>query len=316
MMAILPRVRGRHLLGVLIALLLGCAAPAHAQERPFASWSFWNARVPNDAPRDSMSALLVADLQRQVRAYGGAWMNTDRYAMPVYEVGADQPTVPVRPVSGNPDLAEQFAAVPLPEAARGAFGTDRSAIVWQRATNTLWEFWRLGRDEDGGWHAHWGGRITNVSNATGIFRRPFGVSAGGVSLLGGMIRPNELASGVIGHALGISVPDVTAQVFRWPANRTDGRALGGIPMGTRFRLDPSLDVEALGLTPAATAIALAVQRYGMVVKDTGGVVAFYGEDPASIGSNPYPELFDGLTPSQMLAGFPWDRLQVLAVPSR
>jgi hypothetical protein len=136
-------------------------------------------------------------------------------------------------------------------------------------------------------------------------------------LLGGLIRVADLHAGHIDHALAIGIPNVKAGSFVWPAQRTDGNSEHptAIPEGTRFRLDPALDVNALGLPPAGRTIALAAQRYGIVVRDIAGAVTLYAEDPAPTHTNPYPSLFGNLYPNEVLARFPWSRLQVAALPS-
>ena len=109
-----------------------------------------------------------------------------------------------------------------------------------------------------------------------------------------------MLSGHIDHALAIGIPRVSAGVVVPPATRTDGKALvGGLPMGTRLRLDPTLDVAALHLPPVAAMIAVAAQRYGMVVRDTSGSVSFYAEETVGRKSA-WPWLLGGLSPSQLL----------------
>ncbi len=49
-------------------------------------------------------------------------------------------------------------------------------------------------------------------------------------------------------------------------------------------------------------IAEAAQRYGIVVQDRSGVVAFYAEDPSPMRHNPYPSIYGGQYPNQILAG--------------
>ena len=58
-------------------------------------------------------------------------------------------------------------------------------------------------------------------------------------------------------------------------------------------------------------MAEAAQRYGIVIRDRAGVVAFYGQDPTPTGKNPYRSIFRNRSPSQLLAKFPWRRLRVL-----
>jgi hypothetical protein len=61
-------------------------------------------------------------------------------------------------------------------------------------------------------------------------------------------------------------------------------------------------------------IARAAQRYGMVVRDqTGHGISLWAEVPsgASGTGNSFSRLLGGKSPGEILANFPWDRLQVL-----
>ena len=82
-------------------------------------------------------------------------------------------------------------------------------------------------------------------------------------------------------------------------------------MGARFRLPATLDVSKLGLPPAGAIIARAVQQYGLVVRDSAAAVTLVAQDPVNLPANPYPALFGGLRPDQLLARFPWSKLQAL-----
>jgi hypothetical protein len=79
----------------------------------------------------------------------------------------------------------------------------------------------------------------------------------------------ELRAGHINHALALAIPHAAAGVYAFPAQRTDGndRDAGAIPEGTRFRLNPKLDISSLHLPPFTRMVATAVQRYGMIVRD-------------------------------------------------
>jgi hypothetical protein len=222
-------------------------------------------------------------------------------------------------------LQRQIAAVPIPAGARPTAGTDRTLVVWQPSTDTAWELWQARQvprdplpwpDRTPGWHAVWGARVDHVSRASGVAPAPFGASASGLSVLGGLIRIHELRRGDIDHAIGLSIPQPKGGEFVPPANRTDGRhPEAPIPEGTRFRLDPSLDLGALHLPPVTMAIAVAAQRHGLILRDTAGAVVVYAEDPTPTGSNPYRRLFGGLTPGELMRRFPWDRLQVIRPPA-
>ena len=214
----------------------------------------------------------------------------------------------------NTTVQGWFNSVPLPADARPATGTDGELILWQPSTDTLWEFWQLHKDAGGQWHAAWGGRIDHASLSTGVYASHYGASASSMSLYGGEITVDEMRAGVINHALAMGVPN-TALRFVAPATYTDGKTGGGIPIGTRYQLDPSINVDSLGLSRTATIIAKAAQNYGIYVRETSGAVTFYAQDPSNLGSDPWPGLLGGLSPSQALAGFPFSKLRVIAPPA-
>lgn len=310
--------------------IAGCAAneEAHpsplAPERFFAPGSFWNQRLSPDAALDPRSGQLVAELRRQASAYGST-INTTRYSSPIYEVAADQPARRVQLDRDNsPLLQRAMDAVPIPDDARPAAGSDGNLVVWQPATDTMWEFWRLTREADG-WHADWGGRMRDVSSSPGHYRdladasgryyerRHWGATATSLPRAGGLMRLEEIEAGTIRHALAFSIPAARRELWSWPAQRTDGLLddPGAIPEGARFRLDPNLDVSALALPRMTRIMALAVQRYGMVLHNQAGAVAFYAEDPSPTGTNPYDALFSERRPAELMREFPWEHLQLL-----
>jgi hypothetical protein len=311
----------------LIATALGSGGGGAAKSAPsevpadlFARTSFWNTPLQPGAPLAPNSALLSASLVRQLRSYR-PWIATTAYSTPVYSVPAGQATVRVQldhPPSPNAAaLQRELDRVPMPAGARPAAGTDARMVIWQPATDTMWELWHVSYVSLGfgtGWHAGWGGVMHHVSRSTGVYRWPFGATASGLPLIGGLITLDDMRSGRIDHELALGVPRVQLEAFVPPANRTDGHYSGfpAIPMGTRFRLDPKLDVNSLGLPPVARMIALAAQRYGLIVRDGSGAVTFYAQDPTPTGSNPYPAWFGYQSPSKLLRNFPWSRLQVVS----
>lgn len=291
-------------------------SPFPAGMRLFSPTSIWNAALPALAPLDyrstRLSGALSAEVNREVSANTGPWINTDSWSVPVYTVGAAVPKVRVALDVGVTALQRDFEAVPMPPNARVAGGRDGTLTVYQPSTDSLWEFWLAHRDADG-WHARWGGKLDHVSTNPGFFGGAFGGSGTGLSLLGGLITVNEMRAGRIDHALALGIPNTAAGTFTWPAQRGDGRTVGpaGVPEGTHLRIDPSVNLTTLGLSRLGLAIARAAQRYGVVVRDTSGCVVFYAEDPITTGSNPYPQIF-GDYPNRLLRGFPWGRMQVVA----
>jgi hypothetical protein len=311
----------------LLAVATPTAAPA-AVVRPFALTGVWNAPLPDSTPLDPRSAELVGaigqEVTRELLAGSSPWINTTWCTTTVYTVPAGQPLVRVQLVHHLPDAALQSAwsAVPVPPGAIPSAGSDHEITIWQPSADRLWEFWHFGASTTGGWQAQWGGAMSRVHANPGYFsanawpgaQRWWGATATSLPLIGGLIRADELRQGHIDHALALALPITRAALYRWPAQRTDGRSTDAtsIVEGTRLRLDPTLDVAALRLAPVTAEIALAAQRYGILVRDTAPNIAFYAEAPT--GTNPYSGadgLYGGLRPDQLLAHFPWSRLQVV-----
>lgn len=302
------------------------ATPPALPEQVFAPTSFWYTPIPTNAPLHTNSAAFVAEFLRQKKAYyGTVSINTDSYASPVFVVGPDVPPVRVTEwdcqKKGWKDkaLAEQWSAVPMPSYAEQAKGTDAEMSIYQPSTDTLWEFWQA-RKTNGQWEACWGGRLQNASQSDGIFPNHYGTTATSLLFVGGQLTPEELQRGEIRHVMGIALVDAEKySVVSWPASRSDGynpkNAPNRIPEGLRFRLDPSVDVEALKMHPIGKIIAKAAQKYGFVVWDKGGAITLRAQNPKSYTAlgldNPYPALFKNAPVWSILQGFPWDKLQFL-----
>lgn len=303
------------------------AAPPRPPARLFDARSFWNAPLSGVSVDPSSPALvqsLVAEVQRETQTRVGPWIATSTSSTPLYRVGASQPRVRVhldaQGTPGEAALQRAFAAVPIPQHAKPAPGQDRHMTVWQPSTDRLWEFWQARRASDG-WHASWGGAIRRVSRSPGYYtasawpgaRRNWGATASSLPVIGGTMTMQELRRGSIHHALALALPAPRAAAFAWPAQRTDGTGdVTALPEGARLRLSPTVDVRSLHLPRLARMIAEAAQRYGLVVRDqTHKGISLFAEDPQGRQTTPYGRLFAGRSPLELLANFPWDRLEVL-----
>jgi hypothetical protein len=305
------------------------SASSSAPFRFFSWWSFWNQTVPASAPVDPSSPVSTAALAGEVAAETatgeGPWINTTKYSVPIYTVAANQPTVRVKldhlpPV---PALQSAWNAVPLPPSAHPASGTDGVLVIWQPSMDRLWEFERLVRRE-GRWRASWGGAMQHVSSNMGVYgpaawpgAKPWwGVSASSLSVAGGLISLEDLELGQINHAVAMAIPDVRESVYASPAHRDDGKSADplSLPEGAHLRLNPNLDLASLHLPRVTLMIAEAAQHYGIFVRDKGANVQFFAQDPTPTGTNPYAGLggyFEGKSPAQLLAAFPWSQLELL-----
>ena len=117
---------------------------------------------------------------------------------------------------------------------------------------------------------------------------------------------DELKTGRIDHALAINLPAPRAGMFAWPAQRTDGTGPPtALPEGARLRLDPTVDVSSLHLPKLTRMIALAAQRYGLVVRDqTHHGISLFGEVPTHAPGPAYRRYFRGRTPGAAAGQLP------------
>jgi hypothetical protein len=211
----------------------------------------------------------------------------------------------------------QFTKVPIPADAVPATGLDAELTVYSPSLDQLWEFWAATHRADG-WHACWGGRIDHVSTSAGFFPGGFGASASGLAVAGGMVTLADVQRGSIDHALALAIVDAAPWTnVSWPAQRSDGSpaSTSRIAEGTRFRLDPSVNVDGLALTPMAKMVAKAAQKYGFIVTDKAGAVSVVTESgndvQAKTGVNPWKAIL-GSTPNYLvMRNFPWNKLQAL-----
>jgi hypothetical protein len=199
--------------------------------------------------------------------------------------------------------------------------------VYQPSTDTLWEFERLTHLRDH-WQAVRGGIIADVSHSPGYYRNravrgrileqaQWGASATSLPLIAGTILISDLERGYIDHTLAIALPQACQGTFAWPAQRSDGKdpSINCVPEGAHMRLDPHLRLSSLHLPHITYEIALAAQRYGLIVRDTTKYdVAFFAQDPTPTAHNPYigvHGLYDNESPYKFLRRFPWSHLQLL-----
>ncbi|ROP26753.1 hypothetical protein [Pseudokineococcus lusitanus] len=280
------------------------------------------------APLHRDSQALVADVVHQVasRYKGVAAFNVRQYNVSAYQVPAGQRRVDVRfddcqkkgyvPRSmvgpGGP-----LVQVPVPDDAVPSPGGDRQLTIYSPDGDQLWELWKVSRTSQG-WQACWGGRLDRVSQSLGVFPGSTGASASGLSEAMGAVSAREVSTGRIRHAITLSLPEVAHRSsFSYPAQRSDGSTMrsSAPAMGTRFRLDPRLDVASLDLHPVAAAVARAAQTYGFIVGDRSGAVsvaALSGEpDRALTGVDPWADVLDGTASHAVMRDFPWERLQAL-----
>lgn len=304
----------------------------------FGLGSEWRRDV-SAAPVSANSAEVVANLAGQVAAhYGGvASFNVWEYNVPLYLADASTPRYDVAyhdwqgTGSTPPQLYDEaygahFRGVPIPPGAYAAAGTDAAIAVYDVAGDKMHELWYVDKAPTNQVvvppRAAWGGRLDDVSRAAGFYPHSMGTSATGMCLPGGVLYLEEMRRGLIGHALTLQVVEAAAShLYSYPAQRSDGFNPDGVPNrpteGQRFRMDPTVASFSIGLHPIAALICEAAKTWGFIVTDKSGSVAVVAEDGdvrrrATGGtSNPWDEFMGGKQPYEIMAGFPWHRLQAL-----
>lgn len=277
---------------------------------------------------DPNSRHYMTDILSQTAANQGiVTVNTEHYNSSFVVADADTPRhrLEFDNCQNKPDVPPglydgpaYFADVPVPEEAIPAKGTDGALAIWDPSTDQVWEFWQMKQTADGqGWSACWGGRLDDASKSNGTFPYPWGTSASGLVTVGSMISLKEAEAGKIEHAMSLGLKSIARSPIVVPANRTDGQSdsPSAPPMGTRLRLDPSVDVDALDLTPLGKAVAEAAQTYGFIVAETAHTVSIGAESgqmiEAETGKDPWEPILGDVPWYSQLENFPWDKVEVV-----
>ena len=144
---------------------------------------------------------------------------------------------------------------------------DRHALLIDKDACKLYELYALYPKSGGGWKAGSGAIWSLRSNAV----RPAGwtsADAAGLPIFPGLARYDEVARGVIDHALRFTV-EHTRRAYVYPARHyassSDDPSLP--PMGLRVRLKANVDIS--GFPRQARIVLQALKTYGMIVADNG-----------------------------------------------
>lgn len=268
--------------------------------------SFWNQPIPSGAATHPESDLivtkaLVEHASRANLANTDAWGIAQTFANPVsreYDVACTRY-----------DCGTQVR-FRIPAHAAPTTGSDHHLAVFDPSSGRELDMWVAEKTD--GWAA--GSRFTFPIAGSGpcaTGQRCNSAVAAGFSLMGGVIRPEEIAQGHIDHALVFTTPITKAGVIACPASHTDGKFdyPGAMPEGARIQLDPDFDVAATSWPAWKKTVARALQRYGAYLGDTGGTVAIRGEADLNRGYNAWA--MAGAPEGASLSDLPWGRMRVL-----
>jgi len=253
------------------AIASGHPLPGAARCPIFPASNPWNQRVDR-LPAASDSAALIASIGLDAPVhpdFGSGLYAGEPIGIPYAIVSARTHRVPVRF-----DYADEAdpGPYPLPPGVQieGGYASsrDRHVIVvdldachdyelYAAYPHDHWSYWTAGS-----------GAIFDLrSNRL----RPAGwtsADAAGLPILPGLVRYEEVAQGVIDHALRFTAP-CTARAYVYPARHYAPSCGSGLfpPMGLRVRLKAIVNISRLPYQ--ARIVAQALKRYGMILADNG-----------------------------------------------
>jgi hypothetical protein len=155
---------------------------------------------------------------------------------------------------------------PIPARPRIEGGSDRHLIIVDTSACRLYELYDAVHTSSG-WRAGSGAVWPLRSNGL----RPdswTSADAAGLPIFPGLVRYDEVAAGVILHALRFTAPS-TCSGHIYPARHDAGSGSCSVrpPMGLRVRLKASVDIGGFGTQ--ARVLLTALKRYGMILADNG-----------------------------------------------
>jgi hypothetical protein len=246
---------------------------------PFPADNAWNTDI-SAAPVDPDSDRLIAGIGRGTGLhpdFGAGYYAGSIIGIPYIVVSASQAPVAIKfTLYGDQSDPGPYPVPPNApiEGARknGKPPTgDRHVLVIDRDTNRSYEMWLSVLQPDGGWHAGSGAVFHLDSDDVRPTAQPGWTSAdaAGLPIFPGLARYDEVAAGVIPHALRFTVAN-TREAYVPPANHWVGSdtSVNLPPMGMRVRLKASYAIPDTFSAPTRV-ILQALKSYGMMVADVG-----------------------------------------------
>jgi hypothetical protein len=288
--------------------------PSSGFQRPFPPTSFWNRPIPGDVQIDSRSGAKIAYLLRTMRNPN---LTLHEFAVPVAEAHPGDQRFSVPCTRYRPCTLGAFGRLPIPVTAQPDAADDGHLAVYDSSSRREWGMWQANHGENS-WSASAGAAVSTRGNGVAP-PNTAGANAANFPLLGGIVRPEEILQGRIDHALVFTTPRTGRGRPTCPATHNGGSVndADALRQGAHLQLDPSLDLSTLAVPVWEGPILRALQVYGMYLRDQGGSLAIYGENPISRGYDAWalasPDLAT-TSGSKPLLGVPWERFRVLAAP--
>ena len=281
-----------------LAAMPVAASAVPLSTNPFSPSSPFNLLLPPNAPVASNGSSL-----------SGATLGvaSDNYTPAVFISSPTDPQYTIHLTSGWGPNALEGKKVRINPAARRGNDTDGHMTIIVPQEDIVISLYQAAQGPSGStWQASWGG-IAPLSGSSANRSDSIGGRESGISQLAGLITPDDVRRGIaqgpngdLGHALALLHSQISNSTYVFPAIRAGGNSSGGLYMGQRVFLDPSLDVNTIGFEGGTLAtrfgrlVARTMQRYGAIVVTNSGGTGFQLVNPASwtsIGQpNPWPAL--------------------------
>ncbi|GAB6986923.1 hypothetical protein [Nocardioides pyridinolyticus] len=297
------------------------------ERRFFSDDSPWNQRIDSVDPDPNSDTMIDLAQERIGVLEGpngtttrtrdlvddGLYVNTTRWTVPVVAGGRPTQLVCRQLVCGD---GANTTTLNIPDDVDPDPRYDGWYTVFDTSASVAYDLWRARREDENtisyNYMRKWD------LNGPG-FSPPWteGARGSGLPLFAGLIRPGELESGEINHALAISLPGPAANIFVQPASSTDGNGRArSIPEGARIRLkrdvvlpqpvDP-ITGKKIKLTAQqqrlADAIVACLRTYGAIVVDRAAVPTLYAQR----------DVTDGLIRGNELQGLTLQDFEVLPI---
>ncbi len=266
---------------------------------PFRSDSLWNTNIYN-APLDPNSDAIINFIGSGVNLhpdFGAGLYNGSSIGIPYQVVPGGQALVNINFTAYGDESDPGPMPIP-PKAPIEGYPKpddgDRHVLIIDKGNCWLYELYHAYKQSDGSWNAD----SAAVWDLTKNEQRPYtwtSADAAGLPIMPGLVRYDEVATGVINHAVRFTLHDskqaFTPPASHWAANSNNPLAA---PMGMRLRLKASFDIS--GFPADDQVILTALKQYGMIMADNGSSM-FISGTPDDRWNNDDLDLLKNLTAS-------------------
>jgi hypothetical protein len=245
---------------------------------PFSSENLWNKDI-SSAPVDPNSASILGFIGPGIGLhpdFGAGLYNNSSMGIPYSVVDGSQSPMPINYTAYGAESDPGPMPIPLTAPIEGypnPGSGDRHVLVLDRANCFLYELYSS-YPQSTQWNAGSGAVWDLLSDE----QRPYtwtSADAAGLPVFPGLVRYDEVAAGIIKHAIRFTVQNSSAgfvpPASHWASNSSNQYAP---PMGMRLRLKSSFDVSSF--SAANQVILNALKKYGLILADNGSSLYLSG----------------------------------------